>query len=579
MRRPCVLASALVLAAMLSPAAPMLRLATRQVGPISVAANADGPVQTVEAYNAGDGSLEPLVLTPSASWLSASALSARPCAASAAGCIPVRIELRTASLPKGKYTGSVTVGHPTAWDAPQRIAVIVLVGGGTPDQVSFFAAPGGAADSRTFVANNPLTVIVKTQTGGNWLSVVRDCPGMFDYAASCTAYRIQAQPLSGMAGRYEGSVTVSGSAVPDENKTIAVSFMVTPWPVLNLTPDSLRLSVARDAAPATAYVSWSNRGQGSLGLPGVSVDSGGSPAPWLRVEVLPASNTVAVSADPAGLAPGVYRASILFRSNAANGDVSLPMELEVAFTSPPQAAFRGTVSAATFAQGEAVARGDIVAVFGEQFTTKPPAGAGAVPLPLELAGARAFVNGIPAPLYYVSAGQINLQIPIETRPGLAAVAIERDGVRGNTVTVQVADCAPRLFRAGVGDYGIVLNLDNTLAMRATPGIPSRPARRGEVIVLYALGLGDTYPSVPTGAPAPDREPLGRAVATPRVHFGGNIIEPSVAVEPVFAGLTPALVALYQINVEVPLTLAPGSSVPLCIRSGGERSNQVTIAIE
>ena len=43
--------------------------------------------------------------------------------------------------------------------------------------------------------------------------------------------------------------------------------------------------------------------------------------------------------------------------------------------------------------------------------------AGTIPLPQYLAGFEASVNGVTAPLYYVSPGQVNIQIPYETQPG------------------------------------------------------------------------------------------------------------------------------------------------------------------
>jgi len=41
--------------------------------------------------------------------------------------------------------------------------------------------------------------------------------------------------------------------------------------------------------------------------------------------------------------------------------------------------------------------------------------AGVLPLPSLHAGVSATVNGVAAPLYYVSPGQINLQVPYENR--------------------------------------------------------------------------------------------------------------------------------------------------------------------
>jgi len=46
----------------------------------------------------------------------------------------------------------------------------------------------------------------------------------------------------------------------------------------------------------------------------------------------------------------------------------------------------------------------------------------------------------------------------------------------------------------------------------------------------------------------------------------------------FAGLTPGLVGLYQVNARVPEGVAAGSAVPLVITQNGVPSNTVTIAV-
>ena len=101
-------------------------------------------------------------------------------------------------------------------------------------------------------------------------------------------------------------------------------------------------------------------------------------------------------------------------SNAANNSqVSLPVELTVDASGVPLISTGAVVNVGNYAQ-ESIAPGDIAAVFGDQFA---PAGSAlsnsGVPLPTSLGGVQVLVNGMPAPLYYVSPGQINFQIPYE----------------------------------------------------------------------------------------------------------------------------------------------------------------------
>ena len=46
----------------------------------------------------------------------------------------------------------------------------------------------------------------------------------------------------------------------------------------------------------------------------------------------------------------------------------------------------------------------------------------------------------------------------------------------------------------------------------------------------------------------------------------------------FAGLAPGFVGLYQVNVEIPASVTPGSEVPLVLLQSGVPSNTVTLVV-
>ena len=161
--------------------------------------------------------------------------------------------------------------------------------------------------------------------------------------------------------------------------------------------------------------------------------------------------------------------------------------------------------------------------------------------------------------------------------GSATVRVDRDGLTGNSVSVKIASAAPRLLRLGIGDYPNAVLSDNvTYPIPVTPGIPSRPAKAGmDVVVFYALGLGQTNPPAIDGQAA-----TASQVPQATMVFGESVLPNSgVTATPFYAGLTPGLVGLYQINVTVPANATTGDAVPVYLNMNGIISNKVTIAIQ
>ena len=568
--RAALLAGAL--AGVLS-AAPQLRLATTTVGPVDVAQGANGPAQVVEAYNNGDGSLN-LSVVSSAAWAAPSVGAARACSTQPGTCLPIQIALSTSSLARGMHTAIVTVRDPNAVDAPQTVTVTVQVGGGVPDRIQLYAPPNGSSDEARFSTNSMVSLSVSTQSGGQWLSVSLEGAGSFRFVMP---WVVRAGHQPGMAeGTYNGSIAVSNSNFTADNKTVPVTLTVTSRPIATAAPERLRLRLAQNAPRQVANIVVGNRGLGSLSISGVTAatTSGGN---WLSAERIAGYDIAQASITAGSLAAGVYQGAVTIATNAANGNLTVPVELEVVAPGEPWAYFQGAVNNATFEGGEAVAQGGLVALYGEQFASGGPATPSGLPLPTALGGVQVLLNDQPVPLFYTSYGQINFQVPYGAQPGMARVRVVRDGTRGNQISMEITPRAPRLLRLGIGDYGIVVNQDGTFPIRPTPGVPSRPAKEGEALVIYAIGLGPTSPAAGTGQAAP-ASPLAQVPDT-IVLFGSSGITTGVSAAPLFAGLTPNFVGLYQINVVVPEDPPRGERVPIRIVSGGAPSNSVEIAIQ
>lgn len=544
-------------------AAPKLRLQSAAVGPVSITQGSNGPQQTVEAFNAGDGSLN-LQLTASATWMTASVGAARACSlGQASSCLPVNIAFQTSGLARGTFTGIVTVRDPNALDAPQIITVTIQVGGGVPDDVTLYVAPNGSSDEYRFSTNSNLGISTNTQSGGSWLSLTVDGNGSFRFVVP---YRITGRHLEGLPeGDYRGTIAISDSPIGAENKTINVRMQVTSQPIARATPTQLAFRLAPSATAQTQFVSVFNAGLGTLGVTGATAatTSGGN---WLSATH--ADGLTRVVANPTGMSAGSYSGSVTIASNGVNSQVRIPVTLEVVADGPPLAAYNGALNSANFDNG--LAPGGVAAVFGEQLSFEEAKQGTTIPLVTELGGAKVLVNDVPAPLFFSSYNQINFQIPYETPVGEATVRVERAGQRGNPISILVSARAPRIIQ--VGENGVVVNPDGSLAIRG-----GTPSRRGQVVTIYCVGFGATSPGATTGAGAPAQEPLGRIDPEPRVLIGNAFMGVQV-LDPLYVGLTPNLVGLYQVNVQLPEDL-PTGEVQLSIEGDGYRSNSVLLPVQ
>ena len=179
-----------------------------------------------------------------------------------------------------------------------------------------------------------------------------------------------------------------------------------------------------------------------------------------------------------------------------------------------------------------------------------------------------FGGGTEAPLFFVSGGQVNFQVPWElSGQSQATLAATLDYAAGAAQTVNLAPVAPAIFStnaAGTGQ-GAILDTSYRLVDSTNPAAP------GSFVLIYCTGLGAVSNRPATGSPAPS-DPLAES-ATPIVTIGG------VTANVQFSGLAPGYVGLYQVNAQVPAGSATGSSVSVTISMGGVTSNTVTMAVQ
>ena len=173
---------------------------------------------------------------------------------------------------------------------------------------------------------------------------------------------------------------------------------------------------------------------------------------------------------------------------------------------------------------------------------------------------------------------------------VAEVIVEAGGKSSYPRRFWVGAHGPGVFTAsGAGSGQAIVLFAGTTALAAPRGAGegSRPAQAGDVLEIYATGLGPVYPPVADGenscAPAGvcladgSNVVLRHTTERPRVSIGGV----AVAADGVlFSGLAPALAAVDMVVVEVPAGIAPSAAAEVIVAIGGRASQSgVTIAVE
>ncbi len=236
--------------------------------------------------------------------------------------------------------------------------------------------------------------------------------------------------------------------------------------------------------------------------------------------------------------------------NAATASTSISVTSSVS-TQPSIAALtNGASFRPSFAPGM------ILTVFGAGLAPSTWS-ASSVPLLDQLAGVSVTINGLAAPLYYVSPSQLNIQVPYGFTAGSSVSLVVNNNGQTASTSFTLNSAAPGIFT------------DQTGAV-----VPSKTAALGEVISLYITGAGAVSPSIATGA-APAE---GTAVTNLPVPIAGAQVSIGSETLPIqFIGIPVGLVGVVQINCLVPST-APTGVQSLVVSIGGVSSVPATLTI-
>jgi uncharacterized protein (TIGR03437 family) len=274
--------------------------------------------------------------------------------------------------------------------------------------------------------------------------------------------------------------------------------------------------------------------------------------------------------DPSGAA---YTLSYVMTTAAGSDFAIVGAAASEMFTSTAHSAFSNPGLAVGNAAGSGgTPPGSLFSIYGfnlANLTAQPTS----TTYPLTLGGAIVTVNGESAPLSYVSPGQINAEMPLDIKPGVATVVVTvatqpTPGgfvmTPSNSVAVTVpATAAPGIFVSGA-NRAIAQNFPSYIQ-----NSPSTPAPTGSVVIVYFTGGGPVQGGsvLVTGHTAPNQ--LFPVTGTTSATIGG------VAATLDFVGLTPGFIGLYQANIVVPKIAAGDHNLILSI--GGTASSATLIS--
>jgi uncharacterized protein (TIGR03437 family) len=479
------------------------------------------------------------------------------------------IDLSAFDVYSGVTLTATLAALPTLSVASSAVTFTAVESGTAPAaQTLAFSDPSGSAFAWTAAA--------AATTGGNWLSISKTS------GTGGASLQVTADPKGLAAGVYQGTITIIAATLAGSPVSIPVTFTVTAQPVLSVPSAAITFQAsAGQDAPAQSLAIANSGGSTLAWTAAVATATGGN---WLKVNPTAGigAATIQVSASAATLAAGSYSGTVTI---TAAGAKNSPAVVNVTFTVSPAAPTGPAISAGGIVGGGGslpavtlISPGGLATIFGSAFA---PAGTlRAVQstdlvngnLPTNLAGTCVIADGKSAFLTFVSAGQINFQVPAVTMDAVVNVQVVAncgtpDELRGAPATVRTAAASPEFLywikNADGKDPVIAVNAITggyAGAPGLIPGLTFAPVKPGDILTIYGVSFGPVTPAVDPGtAPAS----TAGAANTASVTLGTITLAPA---DVLYAGVSPGIAGLYQLNIRVPAN-APDGDLPLTLTLG------------
>ena len=242
----------------------------------------------------------------------------------------------------------------------------------------------------------------------------------------------------------------------------------------------------------------------------------------------------------------------------------------------PQWGTLANVSAASYAL-TGLASEAIATSFGTGLA-RASIGANVVPLPTELAGTTVKVKDSSgterlAPLFFVSAKQVNYQIPPGTAAGVASITITNGDGSVSIGTALIKAVAPGMFAANQNGQGVAAAV--ALRVRADGSQSYEETAQFDAVqgrfVVRPIDLG------------PESDQVFLIVFGTGIRFRSSLSAVTVTIggtnaEAGFAGAQPDFIGVDQVNVRLPRSLAGRGEVDLSLAVDAQMANPVRVSI-
>ena len=475
----------------------------------------------------------------------------------------VSVSLNPSGLMPGSYTDTLAIS--SSGGGVINVPVIVnvsavtpppTVSSVTPAAIAFVYQIGGAVPpSQTVIATpstgNTLTV---SAVGGEWLSPSQSTDG--------TTTTLAVNPANLQPGVYGGALQVANSAAGSSLSYIPITLTVTSGPGIGVSPIALTFNSTSGSVPAAQTIAVATSAGNSLAAV--------SNSPWLTVTASAATpGEFTVAATPGSLAAGMYSGLVTVTESGTTPQVvSLPVTLNVDAAAAPM--LNAVTNGISF-QSQIGSPGLIIALWGTGLGPETAAGPSvttANSLATVVAGTQVFADGIPCPILFSSAKQVNAVLPFAlVGQASAKIQLFYQGVASAVVTLPIQPASPAILTAtsnGQGG-GAILNQDLTVNSAANP------APAGTTIAIYGGGGGQTTPLGADGLLIPVASPIPAPVLPATVMIAGQ------PAQVLYYGDAPGLVdGVLQINATIPAGTASGPQ-PVAF-TVGQVSSQANVVV-